>query len=73
MSPGSPERREPPQVGPENIDLAEDAGLLVGYPGWVKLGGVLWGEQVPTFPSDRKKLHENEYIWTLVPGLSTLF
>lgn len=62
MSPGSPERREPPQVGLENIDLAEDAGLLVGNPGGVKLGRVLGGEKVPTFPSDRKKkkkLHEN--------------
>lgn len=55
MSPGSPERREPPQVGPENIDPAEDAGLLVGDPGGVKPGRVLGGEKVPTFPSDRKK------------------
>lgn len=56
MSPGSSERREPPQVRLENIHLAEDAGLLVGDPGGVKLLGVLWGEEVPTFPSGRKIL-----------------
>lgn len=59
MSPGFLERREPPQVGLENIDLAEDARLFVGYPGGVKLGRVLRGKKVPTLPSDRKKLHEN--------------
>lgn len=55
MRPGSAERREPAQVRLENIHLAEDAGLLVGYPGRVKLLGVLWGEKVPTFPSDRSE------------------
>lgn len=58
MSPGSSERREPPQVRLENIHLAEDAGLLVGYPGRVKLFRVLWREKVPTLPSDRSKCRQ---------------
>lgn len=55
MSPGSSEGREPPQVRLEDIHPAEDAGLLVGDPGGVELPGVLWGEEVPTLPSDRSR------------------
>ena len=51
---GSLKCREPPQVWVENVHLAEDAGLLIGYPGRVKVNGVLWRKEVPSLPVDRK-------------------
>lgn len=54
VGPGSLKCGEPPQVWVVNIHLAEDAGLLIGYPGWVEVNGVLWRKEVPTLPTDRK-------------------
>jgi len=51
---GSLKRREPRQVWMENIHLAEDTGLLIGDPSWVKVRCVLRGKEVPTLPKDSK-------------------
>lgn len=51
---------EPPQVRMENIHLAEDAGLLIGDPGWVEVNGVIWREEVPALPTHRK--HHSQ-VW----------
>lgn len=50
MGSGPPEQREPAEVRADHVDLAEDAGLLIGDPGRVEVGGVLWGEEVPALP-----------------------
>lgn len=51
VGPGCSKGREPPQVRTEHIHLAEDAGLLVGDPGWVEVCSVLWRKQVPALPT----------------------
>lgn len=51
MTPGPGERGEPGEVRAQDVHLAEDAGLLIRYPGWVQLGSVLWGEEVPALPA----------------------
>ncbi len=38
----------------ENIHLAEDTGLLIGDPGWVKVTSVLWREEVPALSAHKK-------------------
>lgn len=62
VGPGSLKCREPPRVWVENVHLAEDAGLLIGYPGWVKVNGVLWRKEVPALPVDRKLTMINKKV-----------
>lgn len=53
MRPGTGKRGEPAEVGVENVHLAEDAGLLVRYPGRVEFTSVLRGKEVPTLPTGK--------------------
>lgn len=45
--------REPLQVWPENIHLAEHTGLLIRDPSWVELNGVAGRKEEPALPTHR--------------------
>lgn len=53
MGSGSSEGREPLQVWLRYVDLAEDAGLLVGNASRVHAAGVFGGKEVPTLPGSQ--------------------
>lgn len=48
---------EPLQIWMENVHLAEDTGFLIRDSGWVDVGGVIWREEVPTFPRQKEVIH----------------
>lgn len=65
MGPGPTERGEPAQIRAENVHLAEDAGLFVGDPGGVEVGGVSGRKEVPALPAHRRreKVEVHAGIW----------